>query len=187
MKVAGALLAAGVGSRYSGSSHKLLAQLDGEAVVKRAARSMVNSGLTDLLVVTGSASLNAVLVDWPELTILENPNYEQGIATSLGTAVAWAHNGGFDALVVGLGDQPGVLSTAWQLVAASTALIAVATYDGRVGNPVRLGSSIWPLLPDSGDEGARVLLRTRPELVERVACEGSPDDIDTVEDLRRWS
>ena len=156
MKVAGALLAAGIGSRYSGPSHKLLAQLDGEAVVQRAARSMVNSGLTDLLVVTGSAP-------------------------------TWAHNGGFDALVVGLGDQPGVLSTAWRLVAASKAPIAVATYDGRVGNPVRLSSSIWPLLPDSGDEGARVLLRTRPELVERVACEGSPDDIDTIEDLRRWS
>ena len=187
MKVAGALLAAGIGSRYSGPSHKLLAQLDGEAVVQRAARSMVNSGLTDLLVVTGSAPLNAVLAGWPELIILENPNYEQGIATSLGIAVTWAQNGGFDALVVGLGDQPGVLSTAWQLVAASKAPIAVATYDGRVGNPVRLSSSIWPLLPDSGDEGARVLLRTRPELVERVACEGSPDDIDTVEDLGRWS
>ena len=187
MKVAGALLAAGVGSRYTGPSHKLLAQLGGEAVVTRAARSMVNSGLTDLLVVTGSAPLKAVLADWPELVVLENPEYEHGIATSLGVAISWAHKGGFDALIVGLGDQPGVLSTAWQAVAASNSPIAVATYDGRVGNPVRLGSSVWPLLPDSGDEGARVLLRTRPELVERVACEGSPDDIDTVEDLRRWS
>ena len=187
MKVAGVLLAAGVGSRYAGPSHKLLAELDGEAVVKRAARSMVNSGLTDLLVVTGSAPVEGVLAGWPQLVIVENPDYEQGIATSLGTAVDWARNGGFDALVVGLGDQPGVLSTAWQSVAASNSPIAVATYEGRAGNPVRLASSVWSLLPDSGDEGARVLLRTRPELVERVACEGSPDDIDTVEDLGRWS
>ena len=187
MKIAGALLAAGVGSRYSGPSHKLLADVDGEAMVRRTARSMVNSGLTDLLVVTGSAPVASVLKSWPQLTMVENPDYEQGIATSLMTAVSWAEHGDFDALVVGLGDQPGVSSTAWQSVAACESPIAVATYGGRIGNPVRLASSVWPLLPESGDEGARVLMRARPELVERVACEGSPVDIDTVEDLRRWS
>ena len=187
MKGAGALLAAGIGSRYCGPTHKLLANLDGEAIVRRAARSMVNSGLTDLLVVTGSAPVEAVLASWPQLEMLHNPDYEEGISTSLRTATNWAERGGFDALVVGLGDQPGVLSTAWRSVAASSSPIAVATYGGRAGNPVRLASSVWPMLPDSGDEGARVLMRTRPELVERVACEGSPDDVDTVEDLGRWS
>jgi hypothetical protein len=27
----------------------------------------------------------------------------------------------------------------------------------------------------------------RPELIQPIACEGLPDDIDTVEDLTRWS
>ena len=64
---------------------------------------------------------------------------------------------------------------------------AVATYRGVRRNPVRLDREIWPLLPTSGDEGARVVMRERPDLVEAVACPGDPLDIDTVEDLSIWS
>ena len=119
--------------------------------------------------------------------MIANERWETGIASSVHCAARWAWDAGHEAVVVGLADQPFATSAAWRAVAASEGRIAVATYGGRRGNPVRLAREVWPLLPHDGDEGARMLIRRFPEIVVPVACEGLPDDIDTVEDLRRWS
>ncbi len=187
MNVAGVLLAAGVGSRFHGNKHKLLTDVRGESIVGRSARSMVNSGLVASAVVSGSVDLTSALSEFPSLAILHNSAYEEGISTSIHVAIEWAEQNNFDAIVIGLGDQPGVLSASWLKLAQSNSPIAVATYEGKPGNPVCLAKSVWPLLPESGDEGARNLMRMRPELVKRVPCKGTAEDIDTVEDLGQWS
>ena len=67
--------------------------------------------------------------------------------------------------------------------------MAVAAYDGRPRNPVLLAREHWPEVIETatGDQGARAFLRARADLVTLVECgdTGSPDDIDTPEDLER--
>jgi molybdenum cofactor cytidylyltransferase len=189
-KVAAAVLAAGAGTRFAGSGgtgHKLLADVGGTPVVARAVDAVLRAGIGPVLVVTGAVDLAPVLAGRP-VTLVHNDRWQEGIATSLRAAVA-AAPAGVEALVVGLGDQPAVPASAWRAVASHPGdePLVVATYDGRRGNPVRLHRDVWGLLPRTGDEGARVLLRRRPELVAEVACDGDPHDVDTMEDLDRWS
>jgi CTP:molybdopterin cytidylyltransferase MocA len=191
-RVVAVVLAAGAGSRFGGPTHKLAATLpatDGEpamTVLERSLRHVLAAEVGPVIVITG-ADAEVVPADLrPAVTTHHNPSWARGQATSVAAALTAVGELGADAAVVGLGDQPGVTPGCWRAVAAAGGPIAVAVYRGRRANPVKLERSIWPLVPLTGDEGARALMRVRPDLVVEVPCSGSPDDIDTEEDLRRW-
>lgn len=182
------VLAAGGGTRFAGPTHKLLAELDGGTVVEHSIAVAVTADIGPVVVVRGADELAEVAASFGDrIHLVTNPDWADGQATSLqaGIAAARDHHDA-SAVVVGLGDQPGVSPEAWRRVAASDAPIAIATYDGVHRNPVRLDRSVWTLLPTDGDAGARVVARVRPDLVEPIPCPGSAADIDTLEDLRRW-
>ena len=121
------------------------------------------------------------------MTILHNERWEDGQSTSLRAATMYADARGHRTIVVGLGDQPGVPTECWQAVAAAGSDIAAADFGNGKRPPVKLTDAMWSSLPVSGDEGARALMRERPEMVESVPCVGNEADVDTLEDLRRWS
>jgi len=189
------ILAAGPGSRFArGTSgapteavttHKLLASWRGRPLVAAAVAAAQEAAIGPVWVVTGAVNLSDALS--PGVVMLHNPDWAEGQATSLQVAVAAARLADLAAIVVGLGDQPLIRADAWRAVAAASSPVAVAVYGGRRRNPVRLAQDVWDALPRSGDEGARVVMRQNPELVGEVACNGNPADVDTVEDLARWT
>ncbi len=183
--VAAVVLAAGGGSRFVDDTPKLLAPWRGRPLAGWALEAAAAAGIGPLWVVTGAVDLDGVLP--PGAEVLPNRRWAEGQATSLAVALDAARGAGLAAVVVGLADQPMVPAEAWRRVAAQPAAIAVATYEGKRRNPVRLSASMWEEVPSDGDEGARQVMRRRPELVVEVACLGDPVDIDTVEDLARWS
>lgn len=181
------ILAAGSSSRFA-AGWKQIAEFRGRPLVAIAAQAALDAGcFSAVLVVAGAAPLDGLLPD--EVQVIENPDWASGQASSLQAGIETARELGAQAVVVGLADQPMVPAESWRLVSQcdTDVPIVVATYEGVRGNPVRLDASIWDELPNEGDEGARVLVRRRPELVTAVACPGDASDVDTVEDLDRWN
>ena len=182
----GVLLAAGAGSRFTGTEHKLLAPLKGAPVVSYAVSSMLSAGFEECIAVTGSVALTGLL---DGVTEVHNPDWATGQRSSVLAAIEYAHTHGYEAIVVGLGDQPFIETDAWHAVADTDAPIAIATYEGVRGNPVKLSASVWDLfrtIEGDPDAGARALIHLHPELVREVACKGNSADIDTTEDLSKW-
>jgi len=148
---------------------------------------MTGSDLDGFIVVSGALDISHHIGDVGEV---HNPDWKTGQRSSVIAAMTFARAHGYGAIVIGLADQPFLSSQAWINVASSTSPIAVATYNGTRGNPVRLHSSVWDTFDDlesDPDAGARSLIRLHPELVREVACGGNSADIDTTEDLDTWT
>lgn len=182
MTIAAVLLAAGEGRRFEGETHKLLSPFRGRPLVSWSIDAAVEAGLDEAIVVLGAVDLTDHVP--AGVTVLENESWSRGQAGSLRVALDWCDRQGHRAAVVGLGDQPLVPWVAWRTVAeARGGPVVTATFRGQRRPPVRLDHSVWSLVPVDGDEGARALMRRRPELVSEVACDGDAIDIDTVADL----
>lgn len=198
MTVLAVVLAAGAGTRF-GPASKLSAPFRGSTVLGAALAAAAGAALDETAVVVAEPR-RAVTPPVPEaVTVLVNTRADDGLASSLQAALAHARWRGHDAVVVGLGDQPLLDPGAWRLVAEAVAPppgrrgaptvspIVFARYGDRRGHPVGLARRIWSLLPTVGDRGAAETARLRPDLVGEVPCPGNPVDIDTPDDLARWS
>ncbi len=187
MKVVGAILAGGFGSRFQGETHKLLAPFRGDTVVGHVLRAARESIIEEIAVVQGAIDLSGLVIEGE--TLLTNFDPRSGMASSLAIAVDWAKGVDCDHVVIGLGDQPLVLSESWTNLATAPAeaRLVVATYRGKRRNPVRIARDLFEQLPSTGEMGARMLMELHPELVLEVPCEGEPIDIDTVEELSKWN
>jgi len=185
--VTAVLLAAGSGSRFSGNTHKLLTVIREQTVFSWALQNCLAAQFQHVIVVTGAVDLSAQIAEakFADENLIEvhNENWQTGMASSLQCAISEAQRHGASSVVVGLADQPAIKPSSWQRIATATAPLAVATYNGVRGNPVRIHAELWPLLPTSGDEGARSLFKSHKDLLEEVACDGSAQDLDTSSDI----
>jgi nicotine blue oxidoreductase len=186
--VAGLLLAAGAGRRLG--RPKALVELDGRLLVERGVALLRDAGCAPVHVVLGAAYDEVVATAALDgATVVHNREWASGMGSSLRAGLA-SLPPQVDAVVVALVDQPFVTSEAvCRLIRAyrGGATVAVATYADQPRNPVLLARQTWADVAGlaHGDVGARPYLRAHPELVTRVPCDdvGSPDDIDTPEDL----
>ena len=183
MTVGGLILAAGEGRRFG--STKQLAELRGRPLLEYALEAMIP--VSPRVVVLGHAADEIVArVDLHGATPVVCDRWAEGQAASLRCGLGAL--AGADAVVVALGDQPGLTGAAVEaLIAAAGDEDAVrAVYDGVPGHPVLLRR---PLLDRAGelrgDTGFRDLLEDAAVREVEVGGLADPADIDTREELAR--
>ena len=189
--VVGLILAAGLSRRMG--RPKLLLPVAGRPVIRWSVERMLESGVARVIVVAGHerAGIEAALAGLP-VHVVANPAPEAGQGRSIAVGVA-ALPADADAVLIGLGDQPGVPGEVVRgLVDALRrpgALIAAPVYREGRGNPVLFDRRVFPeLLALSGDRGARAAVERDPSRVALVAFDlPMPRDVDTPEDYAALS
>ncbi|ATZ23610.1 Nicotine blue oxidoreductase [Streptomyces lavendulae subsp. lavendulae] len=190
--VAGLLLAAGGGRRLGGRPKALL-PYRGRPLVENAVRVLREAGCDPVHVVLGaSADEVRERADLSGCVVVDNPDWAEGMGSSLRVGLASLAGTGAGAALVSLVDQPGIGARAVARVREAyrspTSLVA-ASYDGERGHPVLFGADRWPDIAATatGDRGARVHLKEHAAEVMLVECGdvAAPFDIDTPPDLAR--
>jgi molybdenum cofactor cytidylyltransferase len=158
--VAGILLAAGSSARMG--RNKLLLELSGETVIRRAARRAV-AVLDPVIVVLGHEAdlVQHELVGLPCRTIV-NPEHASGIHSSVEAGIA-AVPADAEAAVVLLADMPLVTSAMIarlvETFRTSGAPLVISEYGDAVAPPHLYGRTLFPELLESG--GRQVIRRHR--------------------------
>jgi molybdenum cofactor cytidylyltransferase len=169
LRFSAVVLAAGQSLRMGGRN-KLLLPVEGEPLVRRTARTLLQSGVQEAVVVTGhqAREVAQAVLDLP-VTLQPNLRYEEGQMQSVAAGVA-ALARATDAILVCPGDMP--LLTVQDLHAlmeayaahAEASSIVIPRFGGARGNPIVFAAAYAPEVA-AGRRlvGCRKLAREYPE------------------------
>jgi molybdenum cofactor cytidylyltransferase len=179
------VLAAGKGSRFEGTSHKLVQPLHGATVLGTTLDNVLASGLPMVVVTTEALAAECARVAATrDVIILSDANAARGVAYSIAAGVAARADA--PGWLVLPADMPLIGPVTLRAVADALPGHAVvfAQYQGRRGHPVGFAAELLSeLLALEGDEGARRLLARYPTHAVQVDDAGILVDIDTEHDL----
>ena len=185
--LAAVILSAGKSERMGGRPKALL-QLKGKTFLEHVLESITRSGITQTVVVVGHHR-SEIEAAFPALPLVFNPNYEQGMSTSVQAGIR-ALSPSVEAAGVFLVDQPRIepetiLSVTSQLRPGH---IVLPVHEGRRGHPVFFSADLFPEILDlKPDQGLNVVVRRDPQRIIEVPVKnfGILQDIDTPDELAK--
>lgn len=190
-EIAGIVLVAGASERMAGPAPKQLLPFGDHTMAALAVTNAEASRLDRVVAVTGAAADEVAASLAPaRATVVHNPGYAAGNVTSLLTGVE--HAGGAGAVLLLLGDMPGVTSDIIDRFVAvwrkAHPWAAVAVYeDGVPNHPFLLSADAVATMERLATHGSKVLwtllVEAPPEPVAEVRfSRAAPVDVDTVAD-----
>ena len=189
-RVAAVVLAAGLSSRMG--ENKMLIEVGGRTLVRRAVETALSAGLDPVLVVVGHES-DRVRAELRGLccTPVLNAEYPRGMNTSLRAGIrALPEDTG--AAVVLLGDMPlvdarMVRSLVESFRGSPAQPLVISTYGGVVAPPILYARAVFPELRalDADACGKQVVKQHRAEAIELAWPSEALTDLDEPADLER--
>lgn len=179
------VLAAGRGSRFNGSRHKLEQPLGDVSVLERTLGHAIEAACPIVVVtIAPLVPLASTLVALRDLVVLSDAEAQRGVGRSIARGVG--ERPGSPGWLVLPADMP--LIRAASILAVADALgdhaIAYSQYRGRRGHPVGFSAELYSeLVALDGDEGARRIVARFPAHAVEVDDAGILVDIDTQDDL----
>ena len=183
------VLAAGKGTRFEGTQHKLEQSLGGSTVLGTTLRQVIASHLKVVVVTTYALAPAARLhVAARDVVVLPEVGTPGGEALGMGYSISAGVSARPDAAgwLVLPADMPLVQPATLVAVARQLANHAVvyAQHKGRRGHPVGFSAELYSeLVALRGDEGARRLVSRFPALAVETDDPGVLVDVDTEADL----
>jgi molybdenum cofactor cytidylyltransferase len=179
------VLAAGKGSRFKGSAHKLEQSLGDQSVLGSTLRNAIESHLPVVVVTTQALAAGAAhIVAARDVVIVPQALAALGMGHSIAAGVAARADAPGWLLLPG--DMPMVRPATLLAVAAALEHhpVAYAQHQGRRGHPVGFAAELYSeLMMLSGDEGARRIVARYPAIGVDVDDPGVLLDLDTEADL----
>lgn len=171
MKVIAIILAAGEGRRMGGP--KPLLRLGDGTLLTHVVDRLWRPGVQGVCAVIGhEAERVRAEAEAAGIAVVDNPDYREGMLSSVRCGIAYATEQGADAALVHPVDHPLIApATVDRVVAAleAGATIAVPTWEGRRGHPAGWSRRVWAALEAAPPElGARAVLADHPEWVVHV-------------------
>ncbi len=173
--------------------NKLLLRLEGEAIVRKAARRALAAGLDPVIVVLGhDAEIVALELEGLALRVVVNTDHAEGIHTSRRAGLAAVPSGARAAVVL-LADMPFVteqmLATLVARYRDSDALLVISDYAGEIAPPNLYDRELFAEIAGQRGEGrAERLARRHADEALAVAWPAAAlGDLDFPEDYDRAS
>lgn len=183
------VLAAGKGTRFAGTDHKLAQGLGGLTVLGNTLRHAIASHLHVVVVTTeGLADIARRSVAARDVIVLPESGQPGQDVLGMGYSISVGVSARPDASgwLILPGDMPKVQAITLQAVARQLAHhpVAYAQYKGRRGHPVGFSAELYSeLMTLGGNEGARRLIARYPAFALEVDDPGVLFDVDTRVDL----
>jgi molybdenum cofactor cytidylyltransferase len=186
------VLAAGESKRMGRSKQMLAWQ--GKTLLRHVLENLISSTADEIILVLGheAEAIRKSLPEFP-IKIVINPDYQQGMASSLRQGLLAMHPTS-EAFLVLLADQPGIgpeimnhLIREFRQANPGQGIVR-PVYRGLPGHPVLIGVRyLQEALQLQGDVGARQILMNHPEdiLEIEVDHDGILKDIDTPEEYQK--